>query len=206
MTSSQSNKGREWGFTLLEIMIVLVIISGIVSIAITQLGGSKRYMRKEVAEISQLSRNIFYQARLKNRVYRMVIKMEEKKKHLYWVESSASVTTLPKPGSENEKIPENDEEKKDSPEQSFQPDSYFMKKPKEVPPPLIFSDVEVVGRGEPIKEGLAYIYFLPQGVVELAALHLTDGAQLNWTLVLHPLTGKTRILTRKVSLKELKNQ
>lgn len=64
--------------------------------------------------------------------------------------------------------------------------------PRELPSSV---DLEVWVRGqkEYTSEGLAMLYFFPQGYTEKAQVRFTQGND-TWTLVLEPLTGKVRVV------------
>lgn len=46
---------------------------------------------------------------------------------------------------------------------------------------------------EPVKNGLAYLYFFPQGYTEKAMVFVRQGKNV-WTLTVSPLTGKTAVV------------
>lgn len=64
--------------------------------------------------------------------------------------------------------------------------------PRELPSSV---DLEVWVRGQAgyTDEGLAMLYFFPQGYTEKAQVRFTQGND-TWTLVLEPLTGKVRVV------------
>ncbi|HLT29830.1 MAG TPA: prepilin-type N-terminal cleavage/methylation domain-containing protein [Myxococcaceae bacterium] len=64
--------------------------------------------------------------------------------------------------------------------------------PRELPSSV---DLEVWVRGQSgyTTEGLAMLYFFPQGYTEKAQVRFTQGDD-SWTLVLEPLTGKVRVV------------
>ena len=50
----------------------------------------------------------------------------------------------------------------------------------------------------------AYIYFFPEGIVEEAAVQITNRDQLIWTLATHPITGRTDVIQKAIRLEDLK--
>ena len=54
-----------------------------------------------------------------------------------------------------------------------------------------------------VTEGMAYIHFFPQGLIETAALQIADPKGNVFTLVYNPLTGKADIITEARDLKDL---
>jgi general secretion pathway protein H len=53
---------------------------------------------------------------------------------------------------------------------------------------------------EPVTQGRAYLYFFPEGMTERAIIHLTDTSDGVFSLVVHPLTGRVRIVGGRVDL------
>ncbi len=192
-----------------------MIFASIAVIAITKMDRGNHQIKDAVRELSLLSRDLFYKARLRNKTYRIVFKLDEEKEHRYWVESSSSVGPIDRKLESAQKTSGSDEKGADDAEESkgamaprgsFQPDMESVKEPRALPKPLKFQEIEIFGRSQSITEGLGYIHFLPQGFVEESAIHITGGEKLNWTLVVHPLTGKTQVLTSYIPLKEVRQQ
>jgi general secretion pathway protein H len=50
---------------------------------------------------------------------------------------------------------------------------------------------------EPVRSGLAYLYFFPQGFTEQAQIVVRQGGNA-WTLSVSPLTGKTSVVDREL--------
>lgn len=61
-----------------------------------------------------------------------------------------------------------------------------------------FDGVTVAGQSDPVTSGKAYIHFFPNGWVEPAVIHTTDGESTYFTLQVSPLTGKVSSLPGKV--------
>ena len=80
-----------------------------------------------------------------------------------------------------------------------------MVKPFTLPAPLKFKSVEFAQKTAAQNEGRIYIHFFPQGLIEEAAIHLTAGQKLNWTVAYHPVTGKATVISREISLKDLRS-
>jgi general secretion pathway protein H len=47
------------------------------------------------------------------------------------------------------------------------------------------------------------MYFSPEGLVEPMLVQITDKAKLTWTLIFNPLTGRTDIIEKALTLKDL---
>jgi general secretion pathway protein H len=46
---------------------------------------------------------------------------------------------------------------------------------------------------KPLTEGKGYVYFFPMGMTEAAVIHLSDGKEAFYTLIVHPLTGRVSV-------------
>lgn len=197
------------GMTLLEIMVVVAIIAGMVTLALPRLGNNNYQLKSSVRKITVLSRELHNHAKLKNITFRLVINMipsegDQAGQYEYWVESSQEKTI-------NLTKNEDDEEKTDKDGNPIDPDGFqidtsLIKSKVQLPNGLSFSSVEVGDKNDSITEGLAYIHYLPQGLVEEAAIHLEYGDSKVWTIAIHPLTGRADIIGKKVSLDDIREQ
>lgn len=198
---------RASGFTLIEIMVVLVIIGTVIATIAPKLVDRKMRMRESVRKLATLTREIHNASRLYNATYRLVIKMDDKKGHSYTVESApGNVTLLTEDQAEAEAKANSGKNKEDLPKSDFSEDARVLKRPEELPKGFYIGSVEYGNRKEEISEGVAYIHFFPQGLTEEAVIHLTDKKSLNWTIALHPITGRADLYEKDVSIKELRDQ
>lgn len=150
-----------------------------------------------------LSREIRNKARLSNSTYRLVIQMETNDEK-YWVEKANGPTPIDIEAAEKEREEgKNGDKKEDAPPPLFQIDKSLSKKPQSLPDGLRFAQVETVNTKSPLSSGTAYIHFFPEGFVEAAAIQITDGNKLTWTLVFNPLTGQADIIEKAQSLKDI---
>lgn len=196
-----------FGFTLVEIMIVLAIIMGVLVAGAPKLFSSGSSMRTSVRKIAVMTREVRNNARLYNTTNRLVINMDPEKGHSYWVESASGVTPLLSEDQEKEIEKLTELQKESSQDKNkFQQDTRFTKGAVSLPKGLFFENVEFGAREKAIDQGVAYIHFFPSGLSEDVAIHMTDRKTLNWTILINPLTGRAEVLERKVSLKELRQQ
>ena len=200
-TASKSMLSKK-GFTLIEIMIVLAIIGAVVAVAMPRMIKKEGNVKVVTRKILTLSKEIRTKARLNNSTYRLVIKMEDQKQHTYWIEKSNGPVAVDPEAYEKER-----EESKDKPEDApppqYQVDKSITKNPLELPAPLRFASVETINMKSPVTSGTAYIHYFPEGFVEAAALQITDGNKMTWTLVFNPLTGQADIVEKAQGLKDL---
>ncbi len=190
------------GFTLIEMMIVLVIVGAVVTFALPKINGRENNIKSVARRISVLSRSVHNAARLSGRTYRIVFQMGDKNKQLYWVEASTSQGALVEPMSTEESRETGDNKEKRT--SNFEIDYTIMKQPSELPGGLIFEDIELASQEKKATQGKAYIHYLPQGFTDEAAVHIGDGKELHWTLRVHPLTGQMETIGRYFTLKDVR--
>ncbi len=188
---------------------VLAIISAIVGLALPKIGNRNNEIKAEVRKISTLTRQIRSQARMQNVTYRLVLDLGigENKGHSYWVERANKEILLTE---DREKeylklLETRDTEETQGDPTGFAADSSILKSPKKLPQDMVFENIELPGYSKPLTAGKVYIHFFPSGRVEEAAIHLKLG-EFQWTLVIHPLTGKTDIASQYVTLKDITTQ
>lgn len=202
---SRDNR-RHAGFTLIEIMIVIAILAAVLAIGAPRLFDTKNQKRSAVRKLAVTTRDIRNVARLKNATVRLAINMDDEKGHSYWVESASGNVRLLTEEQEEELSRLTEMQRGESEEKGqFSPETSIVKKPVQLPRGLFFESVEYGTKKEAITGGTTYIHFFSQGLAEETAIHLTDKQSLNWTITIHPLTGRAQVFERKVALKELKS-
>jgi len=205
------------GFTLLEVMIAIGLVAGVITLFVSSVGNNNNQIKESVRELSVLSREIYYKAKLNQATYRLVIDMKEgpdsKLKHTYWVEkgdksflvSNDSLSESLKEQADEDEDDDDDEDKA-PPNDGFTVDTRTLKKPKSLASGIIFSGVEIVGQESAFDSGKVFIHYLPQGFVEETAIHLKYSDKLQWTMAIHPLTGRADVYPEDISLKEIRDQ
>lgn len=186
------------GFTLIEILIVLAILAGIITLGAPRLIPKQGTMKSVARKLMVLSKETRNRARLVNSTYRIAFKIEDKSSS-FWVER-ASGAKLIDPNEEAEKEKNEDPETKKPP--VFQPDQSVIKETS-LPSDLRFSHIETINMKTPITAGMAYIYYSPEGFVEASVIQITNAKNQTWTLVINPLTGQADIVEEARSLKDL---
>ncbi len=207
------------GFTLLEVMVVMAIIAGLLTVIVPRINNQNNKMKAAVRRLTVLSKQLHSTARLQGASYRIVFDLKERPEdeQTYWIERSNSSILLPEDKSilidaQNKLAKE--EAEKSSPKnpntEGFTPDGGILKGKQKLPSELRFKSIEIVGLDRPIETGLAYIHYHKQGLVEEAAIHIKYGEArgdgLEWTIAIHPLTGRADIITEDVSLREVRQQ
>lgn len=191
------------GFTLIEIMIVLAILGGIIAVGLPRLvRPNEQNLMSTLRHITVLSKEVRNKARLNKATYRIAFRMSKEEGHAYWVER-ASGKVLIDPEAEEARLREDENDRPPSP---FQFDDSLMKEIKPFPPRFFFASIETATREDASEAGTGYIHYFPEGLVEESAIHITNGKNMNWTLAIHPLTGKVNVIKDNVSLEEIRRQ
>lgn len=186
------------GFTLIEIMIVLAIIAALIVVAAPRLVRKDGNIKSVSRHLVVMSKEVRNKARLSNSTYRLAIDLDGKGDH-YWVERANG--PLPVDPNAYEKAKEK-EDKEGAPPPLFQRDKSILKSEQTLPNGLRFGSVETTNMKAPMTTGIAYVHFFPEGFVEAAAVQITNGNNLTWTLVFNPLTGQADIIEKASSLKD----
>lgn len=196
------------GFTLLEVMIVMGIIAAIVTLVVPRIGNQNNDIKATVRRFSALSKQLHSLAKLHNATYRLVIDLKngQDERQEYWVEKSTQNVLLDKESFTLSPSERQDDQDKKRPTGGFEPDPKVLKEPAGLPGDLRIKDVELGALSQPVTTGQVFIHFFPQGRADEAAIHLTAGEKLNWTVAIHPLTGRADVVTQYVELKALRSQ
>lgn len=197
----------ERGFTLIEIMVVILIMGGVLALGGTRLFNPNENRRSQVRKIAIQTKELRTAARLQHATFRLVFDLNDEKGHSYWVES-ANGQALQLSEAQEEELAKLTEIQK---EDSLKGRSKFIKDPKfgkvvTLNGGLVIEGVEIAGRKKEITSGLAYVHFLPQGLSDEALIKIGDRKEQHWTVAIHPLTGAAEIFNRTTTLKELKAQ
>lgn len=199
------------GMTLIEVVIVVVIIAFVAALGLPRMFGNKAQIQGTVRTLAVLVREVKNAAKLNRSTYRLALEIPdtealEKKPSRYWVEKTPGsvIVSIDEEQEELQAIIDSEKNKDEPRDPSrFQLDQRITKQAVELPRGMFFTKVEVASREEPVTQGIAYIYFLPEGYVEQSVIHIKAADKLRWTLALAPVTGKVDIIGKEVSLSEL---
>lgn len=206
------------GFTLMEILIVLVIVAGAMSLIVGVVPSSGRSMRQMSKKFLSLSKYVYYQSVLKHKYYRIVLDLDEQN---YKIESSEEPFFIVREGDEQEEIREDNEDRdgsNDEEEENDQSDSDIsldnepeafdavaqglfeeseddLLEEQSVPDGMKIQSIYVDYAKEPITQGKVALYYFPRGYTQFAVIHLSDTDEEDFmTLVLNPLTGQITVI------------
>lgn len=192
------------GFSLLEITVVLVIVGAIIAIAAPRLFDKRSETRKVFRDFIVAGKDIKSRAKLNGATYRMSFDLTEDS-NTWWVEKSSRAIVISQAQLEKEAEARKNKDT-EAPPPPFQPDTSIFKDKQTLPSGYKFKQVESGSLDIVTTEGMAYIHFFPQGLIETAALQIEDPKGTVWTLVYNPLTGKSDIIPEAKSLKDLARQ
>ena len=189
------------GFSLLEIVVVLTIIGAIIALAGPRLFDKKSDTRKVFRDFIVAGKDLKSRAKLSGLTYRLAFDLNEKEQQ-WWVEKANKPVTLDKSKIELERESSLIADA-DKPPPAFQADTSIFRKKQSLPSGYKFKQVESGTLDMVITEGMAYIHFFPQGLIETSALQIEDPKKNIWTLVYNPLTGRSDVIPEAKGLKDL---
>ena len=82
----------------------------------------------------------------------------------------------------------------------YEPSAALPVKERTLPEGLRFKDIETALEGR-VSDGVAMTRYVPQGYATPTWIHLEeDDGETSWTLIVHPLTGRTEIIDGRVEM------
>src|SRR5262249_46972572 len=218
-------KRRAGGFTLIEIMVVLAIVSlFLTGVIVSARSLAKTDLRSTSSQMASGIRYLFDRARSTGKYYRLVIDLDAGR---YWAEVSDDKFLMLRekerttrrgrgPDEEEEKRKEEEKQKQVEATQTAtsetadlfddrgnlklgQPKAVFKSfkdttlKPVDIKKGVRIADIYTPRQRDAYTEGRAYLYFFPQGFGERAVIHLSDGKDSFYSLIVHPLTGRVQV-------------
>lgn len=162
------------GFTLLELLVVVLLISAFVFIAVPKIkSGTEINIKSAATNLTGTIRYLYNEAAFKKNIYRLVFDTERDE---YWVEVLDN----------NEYVVSNE----------------YLHKKRTLPAGVHFKDViteRTLSRSR-LDDPREFILFLPTGFVEPAVIHLVTDSEDYYTLETKPYTGGTRVYDEYVEL------
>ncbi|OQW52837.1 MAG: hypothetical protein A4S09_08310 [Proteobacteria bacterium SG_bin7] len=202
------NNGRNSrGFTLIEILIVMGLIAFIILMGVRKLQNPNTTLKQAVKQIATMSRELHVRSKLSGVTFRLAFEMNGKKSaDRVWVEASTQKITFPSEKELKEKRDRRSDPEKDK--SLFSIDKRIGSHGvRELPSNLKIRRIEYAQLENAVSGGMGYVHYLPEGVVEEAAIHIaTEDDALKWTIAIHPLTGRVDLVNGDVPLKEFKEQ
>lgn len=198
------------GFSLLELMVVVVLIGGLILIAIPSLRAlTSLDIKKEITKIAGLASEVYDRAAIMGKTHRIVFDMDEQK---YWVEEKEGEIgdINPELGYEElmkEQIKKNllkDEKDKFMP--SFKAAEGSLGEKQDLPANVVIHGVWTEQMSEVARKGQASIYFFSDGYTQSSFVSLAlkgEDVENAFYLSLSPLTGKAFINVGEPEISDL---
>jgi general secretion pathway protein H len=202
-------------------MIALVIVALITVVTVKGLRSfAKSDLRATASRMAGSIRYLFDRASTTGRVHRLVLDFDNGK---YWAEVSddqfilgAGKETESSRKKEAEQIAKEEELKRQAAEREasfgasqiptrYMPKPFMPKrakfdafretavKPVALKSGVVLADIYTPRLLKPLAVGKGYIYFFPMGMTEAAIIHLSDGKETFYSLIVHPLTGRVSV-------------
>jgi len=165
---------KQEGFTLLEILVVMLIIGALLFIAIPKFQDMTQVNIKSASRnLTATIKYLYNEAAFKKNIYRLTFDIENGE---YWVESL------------------------NGNEFGLSEDSSQIR--HRLPNGIYFKDIvtERTLDRNPLEEENEYILFLPTGFVEPAVIHIYTDDERYYTLATKPYTGGTKVYDEYVEL------
>lgn len=162
------------GFTLLELSLVILVIGIILALVLPNLGIPKAKLEreKEIGKISQTIKYLYNLSQVQNEEISLLFDLDGNK---FWA--------IPFTGKDDDGI--------------IRPALQEMAGEYLVPEKRLSSSLKIEdiinSEGNKITKGIMPLIFHPSGFVEPATIHLIDGKEKFYTLLINPLTGQSHI-------------
>lgn len=192
------------GFTLLEILIVLTIVSIVMAMAMPAISRvTYQRVNSTTRKFVGMTRTIRNDAILLNNIYRLVFDFENK---TYWVETQRQFKLIGEEEAEYARKKKNSK-KGEAPPSNFSLAPKYSKEPIKWPGGVSIDGVMKDGVGV-INKGLAYIHFFPNGFNEQAIIYINKEGEKTggYSLWLHSNLGKIDVVRAHLNGFELKPQ
>ena len=165
---------KQSGFTLLEILIVILIIGAFFAVAVPKFQDMTQVNLKSASRnLTATIKYLYNEAAFKKNIYRLAFDIENGE---YWVET----------------LQDNE----------FSLSGESSQERHRLPNGVYFKDVvtERTLDKNPLDEENEYILFLPTGFVEPAVIHIYTDDEIYYTLATKPYTGGTKVYDEYVDL------
>lgn len=168
--ASRAFGGSRAGFTLLELAIVMLLMLVVANFTIPRFRSlTDLNMKSAIRRLAGTTRFAYGEAITKNRLMGVEFNLDEQSWRVLAGVSSGGYTSW------------------------TDYTASALSASQRLPDGIYFRDILVEGQPETQYEGKAYTQFRQGGRADTTVIHLTDEYERDWTLVLHPLTGRVKI-------------
>lgn len=202
---SQDTNSRAGGFTLIELLVVIALIGLITFISLPSISSAFQIsLQSATRELASTIKEAYNSAMITGKVHRVAYDLKEGQ---FWVESGPTTALLETTQSlEKKKRRERfsffTKKEAKAPGSDFAIDPTITKKKRDLPRGVKFSDLLTERSKELVTEGVGYTHIFPNGITEQTLIHLEDTQRHALSLVVETLTGRTKLITGRISEKE----
>jgi general secretion pathway protein H len=200
---TQTSKKKKSGFTLIEILIVMALVAIIMTLVVPNATlALKMNIQNSARELASTIRSTYDESILKGRVHRMVFDLSNGE---YWVEIGEKDFLMRTEEQEEEetrrqeRISFKKDKKPESPFAMVTSKSALRRGKKKLPTGVVFKDIMTSRSKAALTEGLVYAHFFPHGFVEKLVVHVKDRFGRESSVLVNPITGKSKVYERYVS-------
>ncbi len=209
---SKNDKRAEAGFTLIEMVVVLLLAALVITLAVPQFKArTDADLKHSALKLAATIEYTFNQAAFRRETYRLHYDLGSSR---YWLDKfvdpaaeAAAKAGNAEPLGEQAETPPPDEGDADAGQPHYVVDRRILSQPVTLPDGVQITDVTTQYL-ESTSEGEAFTHFFPDGYVEPTVVHLADRNKKEYTLYVSPLSGKVKVLAGRrefeVSMKEEK--
>lgn len=195
------------GFTLIELLVVVGLIAIIGAFAVPAISNYFKISLNSITRnLATTIRETYNATAITGRVHRIVYDL---KSNEYWVEGGPRTVLLDTDASreidERKKRFQSlaDEEKNKKKTSPFQIEKSITAKKTPLPRGVQFDSIITEQSKDPITAGQAFTHFFPHGLTEQTLIRLKDADNHKTTLIISPLTGKTRVVNYFATKEEI---
>lgn len=192
---------REQGFTLIEIMVVLLLIAMVFTLVIPQFQARTHAdLKRSAMRLAAIIEHTFHQSAFRRETLRLHYDLEGSR---YWldrfVDPAAKKDWLalraggPSGKDDFGRAPEGDEGSEGPGKPHYVMDRKILAEPVTLPDGVFFTSVSTQYLEE-ATEGEAFTHFFPDGYAEPTVLYLADTNGGEYTLYVSPISGRVKVL------------
>ena len=191
-----TKKISQQGMTLVEILVVVALIGLITFVALPSVSNFfKISINSATREMAATIKESYNSTVVTGNIHRIAYDLENAE---FWVESGPKTLLLDTEESkqkeeQRKRYARESDELKNSAGSKFKLEKTITRKKKSLPRGVVFEDIITEQSPEPIKAGIAYTHFFPQGLTEQTIIHLKDSDDHKVSLIIEPLIGRTTL-------------
>ena len=191
-------KKSKYGFTLVELLVVIALLAIITAISLPRVAGVFRVSLKNTSrEMASTIRDAYHSTLLTQKIHRIAYDLD---KNQYWVESAPKGTLLMKP-KEDQRF--ENEERQNQRNKSFSQATSVTEEKQSLDGDATLKAIYNENAPEKgVQQGKTYSHFFPDGLTESTLIHLEDSQGNKVTLVISSILGKTKILSKHIKPQE----